>query len=369
MRRILQLLLAAGVLACCGGGTAAAARAPQKTEWLCFPGRAGNPCETSLRTTVLGPDGSRKVTQPRPAPRPAIDCFYVYPTVSQENSGNADRSIGLAQILVAQTQAAPFSRVCRVYAPVYRQITERGLTTPSLHADPYLAYGDVLQAWRDYLSHWNHGRGVVLIGHSQGAYVLKHLLAATIDPSAAQRRLLVSAILLGGQVHAADTPAGASDTGSTAPCTSASAIGCVIAFSSFGGTPPPGARFGRSRLAGTQIVCVNPVRPGSTAAEPLTPLVPTAIMRLAGVAGAAAGVITPWVSYPGLFTARCKRAGNASWLQVTRIAGPADPRPALRPLSGAGWGLHATDMNIALGDLVSVVRSEGHAYAGKRSGP
>ena len=102
-------------------------------------------------------------------PNPPIDCFYVYPTVSDENRGNADLTIGLRQILVAQTQAARFSQVCKVYAPMYRQITNRGLTTPSLHAKPLLAYGDVLAAWRDYLAHWNHGRGVVLIGHSQGA--------------------------------------------------------------------------------------------------------------------------------------------------------------------------------------------------------
>ncbi len=58
----------------------------------------------------------------------------------------------------------------------------------------------MLAAWRDYLAHDNHGRGVVLIGHSQGAYVLKHLVKTVIDRSPAERRLLVSAILLGGQV-------------------------------------------------------------------------------------------------------------------------------------------------------------------------
>ena len=92
---------------------------------------------------------------------------------------------------------------------MYRQITEpRPRRRPSLHASPSLAYGDVLAAWRDYLAHYNHGRGVVLIGHSQGAYVLKHLVTTVIDRSAAQRRLLVSAILLGGQVHAANTAGG-----------------------------------------------------------------------------------------------------------------------------------------------------------------
>ncbi len=64
----------------------------------------------------------------------------------------------------------------------------------------------MLAAWRDYLAHDNHGRGVVLIGHSQGAYVLRHLVKTVIDRSPAQRRLLVSAILLGGQVLEANGP-------------------------------------------------------------------------------------------------------------------------------------------------------------------
>src|SRR4051794_32799842 len=202
--RALLLLLAAAALGGCAGSSHPATTAPPKpprTIWLCFPGRAPDPCASSLATTFIGAHGQARIERPRVPKSPPVDCFYVYPTISDENRGNADRTIGLRQILVAQTQAARFSQVCKVYAPVYRQITERGLTTPSLHPRAALAYGDVLAAWRDYLAHWNDGRGVVLIGHSQGAYVLKHLIATALDRSSAERRLLVSAILLGGQVH------------------------------------------------------------------------------------------------------------------------------------------------------------------------
>ena len=61
-------------------------------------------------------------------------------------------------------QAAQFERVCRVYAPMYRQVTSAHGTEGR-----ELAYHDVRAAWRDYLAHDNDGRGVVLIGHSQGA--------------------------------------------------------------------------------------------------------------------------------------------------------------------------------------------------------
>ncbi len=336
----------------------------QKTVWLCLPGRKPDPCVTSLATTYVGPHGATRVETPHATVHPPIDCFYVYPTVSDENRGNADRRIGLRQILVAQTQAARFSQVCKVYAPVYRQITDRGLTTPSLHARRLLAYDDVLAAWRDYLAHWNHGRGVVLLGHSQGSYVLEHLLTTVIDRSAPERRLLVSAILLGGQVHAANTGTTGGEGRHIPPCASATATGCVIAYSSFGRKPPPGARFGRSRIPGTHIVCVNPTRPGATGTEPVTPMFPSLLLGLTGMSGASA-VSTPWVAYPGLYTARCERSGNASWLQITRTRIPNDTRPAVHPLLGAGWGLHATDVNIALADLVDVVRVEARAYATK----
>jgi predicted small secreted protein len=364
MRRLVPLLLAAAVLAGCGTHKAVkvqTAPATHKTVWLCLPGRAADPCDTSLATTVVRANGTKSVEHLRRPASPPIDCFYVYPTVSDEPTGNASLSIGFSEILVAEAQAAQFSQVCKVYAPVYRQITNRGLVTPSLHASPAMAYGDVVAAWRDYLAHYNHGRGVVLIGHSQGAYALKHLVSTVIDRSPVQRRLLVSAILLGGQVHAANTTAGrGGDFAHVPPCASRTATGCVIAYSSFDRKPPVGAMFGRSRIPGTHIVCVNPGAPGSSVTAPVTPLFPAAVLRLTG---ATVNVSTPWVAYPGLYTARCEQSGNASWLQVTRTDLPGDTRPAVRPTLGPGWGLHLVDVNIALTDLVSVVRDESRSFA------
>ena len=366
MRRLVPVLLVvSALLAGCGGHrsktAASSAGGTHKTVWLCLPGRAADPCDTSLATTVVRANGTKSVEHPRRPATPPIDCFYVYPTVSDEPTGNASLSIGLSEILVAEAQAAPFSQVCKVYAPVYRQITNRGLVTPSLNASPTMAYGDVLAAWRDYLAHYNHGRGVVLIGHSQGAYVLKHLVTTVIDRSASQRRRLVSAILLGGQVHAGSTSTGrGGDFAHVRPCATRTAIGCVIAYSSFDRMPPAGAMFGRSRVPGTHIVCVNPGAPGSSVTALVTPLFPASVLRFTG---AKVDVSTPWVSYPGLYTARCEQSGNASWLQITRTDLPGDTRPTVRPTLGPGWGLHLVDVNIALTDLVSVVRDESHTFA------
>ncbi len=378
-RAIWIVLIATAALAGCGGhatpattgttasaGTAAANAATAKpaaqhTVWLCFPGKPSDPCSGSLATTAISANGSTSVVHSKVAAHPAIDCFYVYPTVSDEDRGNADLSIQLPEIFAAEAQAEQFSQVCRVYAPMYRQITNRGLTTPSLHASAIEAYTSLLDAWHDYLAHDNHGRGVVLIGHSQGAYILKQLVKTEIDPNPKARRLLVSAILLGGQVLQGNTTASAGTFTHVPPCDSTAATSCVIAYSSFGTTPPAHARFGRDPSPASHVLCVNPAAPGTTATTPVDPLFPTLLLSFLGSGAASAS--TPWVSFPGLYTAACKRSGTASWLQITRIDTPGDTRPAVHPLFGAGWGLHATDVNIALANLVQVVGAEARAYA------
>ena len=47
-------------------------------------------------------------------------------------------------------------------------------------------------------------------------------------------------------------------------------------------------------------------------------------------------VRTPWVSFPGEYTARCESSGNATWLQVTHIGGSTDRRPLLAHLRRPG---------------------------------
>lgn len=366
LRQVVLGVAAAGLLAGCGSSrvtvesTAAAATKTHATVWLCFPGRKPNPCAVSLGTTAVRADGTRAVERVRAAAHPAIDCFYVYPTVSREPTGNADLRIGLEERLVAETQAAWFSQVCRVYAPMYRQITSAGLAGAG-HPSPAEAYGDVRAAWRDYLVHDNHGRGVVLIGHSQGAYALKQLVKDEVDRVPATRRLLVSAILLGGNVLTGNP----GDFANVPPCRSSAQTGCVVAYSSFDRKPPPNARFGIAANPAEHVVCVNPAAPAGGAA-PVTPLFPSALLQLLGGGGLGVTPKTFWVAFPGLYTARCERSGNASWLQIDHRTRAGDRRPVVRALLGAGWGLHAVDVNIALADLVGLVRDEAAAYAKAR---
>jgi len=348
--------------------------APSNTVWLCRPGLADSPCESDLTTTVISADGTSTVEDAAPATDPPIDCFYVYPTVSDQKTQNANLQIDPEEKAIAVQQAARFSQVCKVYAPMYRQLTLLAINSAggATAADRALAYGDVLSAWQDYLAHYNDGRGVVFIGHSQGAAMLTHLIMSEIDPNPDVRGRLVSALLLGGNVTVAKGQDVGGDFQNIPACRSTDQTGCVVAYSSFNKTPPADSSFGRvgvgpipSQQDPTKldVLCVNPASlSGGTG--PLEPYFGTA--PFPGTIGALLGKLPPtptaWVAYPGLYTAHCESSGGADWLQVdtTNIAG--DQRPVEIQSIGDAWGLHLYDVSIALGNLVDLVRQQSAAF-------
>jgi len=342
--------------------TTSGAAVPSDTVWLCFPGRSPNPCTGNLDSTVVHPDGSTTTQHAGPDTDPLVDCFYVYPTVSPEPGLNADLTIQPAETSVANAQASRFSMDCKVYAPMYRQLTLKAIggASGATAANQALAYGDVQRAWLDYLAHDNHGRGVVLIGHSQGAFLLTQLIRQQIDTNPAVRQRLVSAVLLGGNIT---VPVGQDVGGSfqhVPACRSNHQTGCVVAYSSFLDPPPADSGFGRARVAGQQVLCTNPAALGGGSAA-LSPEFPTTDRGLLGsVAGVASAAGTAWVNYQGLYTGQCENTGGASWLQVTPT--PGDTRPVVTQQLGPTWGLHLVDVNIAYDDLTTLVGDQVEAY-------
>ena len=350
-----------------GAGSAAA-----KTVWLCKPGLAANPCGRSLTTTVVRADGtqlSERASRPR---KPKIDCFYVYPTVSGQDRTNATKTAEPEQKAVAEQQAARFSQTCRVFAPVYRQLTLKAIFEEIPASAAAKAYRDVRSAWRDYLRNHNKGRGVVLIGHSQGTYILRRLARDVIDRRPSVRRRLVSALLLGGNVLVKKGRDQGGDFRDIPACRATRQTGCVIGYSAFYGTPPADSRFGRAAdrfgiepdpdRDTEEVLCTNPAALGGGSGE-LDPYFAT--KPFPGPLGAVtdrppASVSTRWVSVPALYRARCRREGGAVWLGVTPAAG--DPRPLVSERIGPGWGLHLYDVNLPLGNLVGVVRRQAKAY-------
>ncbi len=123
---------------------------------------------------MLAADGASTVEHAAVAQDPPIDCFYVYPTVSAQTTPIATLRVDPEEKAVAVNQASRFSQVCRVFAPMYRQATIAAITGSAkagsgAEVPRDAGYQDVVTAWRDYLAHDNNGRGVVLIGHSQGS--------------------------------------------------------------------------------------------------------------------------------------------------------------------------------------------------------
>jgi hypothetical protein len=349
--------------------SAKAAASSSTTIWLCRPGQRNDPCAGSLQATAVGDNGTTTAVPAAPSTTSRYDCFYVYPTVSTQPGDNADLKVQPAEVGVAYSQAARFSPVCQVWAPMYRQRTE-GSLQKGLGNDPAadaVAYASLLSGWKDFLAHDDHGRPIIFIGHSQGAAMLIRLLRSVIDPSPALRHRMVSAIILGGNVQ---VPVGRPVGGSFAhipTCASAHQVGCVIAYSTFGSPPPSTSNFGRpgqgvslqsgqTAKAGQQVACVNPVNFGAGPGA-LLPYFPTSTSRTPGVR-----VTTPWVTYPGLYTAQCMSGGGATWLQITAQHSPGDPRPTVSAVLGPDWGLHLDDVNLALGDLVHDVSLEEAAY-------
>ena len=354
--------------------------------WLCRPG-GKDACAIDETTTVVAADG--KLTRETWAadPKAPIDCFYVYPTVSTDPTPNSDMTADPAELNVIKQQFARFASKCLPYAPMYRQVTLAGLRRmlapgAAVTLDQGLQYDDVKDAWNHYLQHDNKGRGFVLVAHSQGSFILNRLIREEIDGKPVQSRML-SAILLGTTIA---VPKGKDVGGSfqhVPLCRSASQIGCVITFASFRSTIPPPANtlFGRVGDATMAAACTNPASLGGGSGELHAYLDATGRTITSGAPAKPwvtpeQKIDTPWVSVPGLLTAKCAANDNASgYLEVTVHGDPNDPRVddiggdlGIAPNVLANWGLHLVDVNLAMGNLIDIVAQETKTYLARKPG-
>lgn len=399
MRHVLLAAAAAGSLSLAHPASAqppATAQPPTETaaptpndysdlkSWLCRPGRKGDACDVDETASIVAADG--KLTRETWAadPNAPIDCFYVYPTISTDPTPNSDMTADPAELNVIKQQFARFASTCRPYAPLYRQITLAGLRRmlsaggdgTMLERGPQ--YDDVKDAWNAYLQHDNRGRGVVLVAHSQGSFILNRLIREEIDGKPIQARL-VSAILLGTTL---EVPKGKDVGGSfqhVPLCRAVSQTGCVITYASFRSTIPPPANtlFGKVPNPNMMAACTNPAALAGGSGElhaylDRTGRTITSAPQLKPWVTPEQPIETPWVSVPGLLTAKCATNDNATFLEVTVNGNPSDPR--VDDITGdigaggnvaANWGLHLIDVNLAMGNLVDIVGQQAKAYAAK----
>ena len=338
-------------------------------NWLCHPDKASDACEIDLTTTEISADGSTRILPFAPAAEPEFDCFYIYPTVSFDVTPNSDMIAGPEELSVIANQFARYGEACRLFAPMYRQTTllelQKQMTTGQTTADDAMRYADVIDSWNTYLANENDGRGVVVIGHSQGASMIYQMLENDIVGSSAQDKLIaVHAI---GYETAIDPETGLAS--GLPVCTSGSQAGCLVSFASFREPTPPSADsfFGKNQ-DGKRAVCTNPARLDNGNGD-LKAFMPRQSLGRLKPNDYGISVDTPFVSLPGLLTAACKANDTHDWLAVSIHADPADPRaddiPGDLVFDGkvvADWGLHLVDMNLAMGNLVELAKAEGAAW-------
>ncbi len=347
-------------------------------SWLCRPGRE-DACTINLDTTIIDPDGSMRVEAFEIAEDPGVDCFYVYPTVSNDLPGNSDMVANDEENSVIAAQFARFGEVCRTFAPMYRQVTLTALRAmmagQPTDADGVAAYLDVQSAFAHYMEHDNHGRPYVLIGHSQGARMLEQLVARIIDGQAAQDTML-SAMLIGYNIA---VPPGEPVGGAfqaVPRCETADQTGCFIGYVSFrAASPPPlASRFGKLPDPAVEVACTNPADLAGNSDAPLEAYLATGgaftSSEMAGpwVEGGAT-VTTDYVQVPGLITGQCLNNEHGSYYAISLHGDPADPRTdnIVGDVIANGvvlddWGLHLLDVGIAQGNLIDLVASQAAAF-------
>jgi hypothetical protein len=394
-----SLLVAMALLAAPAVATAQAPAAAPRPDygkpenWLCHPGKV-DACDSNQDATIIKADGSRSIEHFAATTDPKFDCFYVYPTVSLDPTPNSDMIAGPEENGVAAAQAGRFAKHCRVFAPLYRQVTLTALQAilqgRPVVADRAMAYGDVKAAWQEYLAYDNHGRGVVLIGHSQGSQVLKQLVADAIEGTPDQK-LIVSVLIPGANVA---VPTGADvggDFKSTPLCRTTKDVGCVVSYVTFraDSPPPEDARFGVVPQPGMEAACVNPAAlaaPQSPTLRAQLGSVLTVTDAYLGAKGAGmaslpmgpwtsdgAAVTTPFVKVPGLLSAACTTTGRFHYLAVSVNAKPTDKRTqtivgdiVVRGAVLKTWGLHLLDLPVEMGNLVELSDSQARAWAAKQ---
>ena len=278
------------------------------THWTCRPDMADS-CDDDTSVTMINADGSTEVQTFTVDPDAPVDCFYAYPTASEDATLNSDLIAGREKEVAFQ-QAARLSTSCRMFAPTYRSVTLAGLFNPAMPGDRTQAwltpFEDIKDAWNHYLANDNQGRGVILLAHSQGTGQLVRLLKEVIDPSEEQRSILISAIMLGGAVA---VPEG-EDIGAAMQniplCRTNEQTGCIITYASFRDTAPPPANayfgkpggMGQPSPEGEMAGCTNPAALGGGSGVLKSAFV-TADWAFSDPA-LAASITTPFMGFPDL---------------------------------------------------------------------
>lgn len=339
----------------------------EETVWACKPGQPDDLCAGTLAGKTM-PVPSATLDYRRPDD-PKVDCFYLYPTQSEQTTPNSnlDKDPEIRRVVVQQ--ARMFSSLCRVFAPMYRQVTYSG---DQSHDSPEveIAYASAKAGFLDYLKNHNKGRGFIMIGHSQGSAHTARLIDELVDPDPSVRRRFVGAIAPGANVH---VPIGKSVGGmyeNVPACSKPGQYGCLIAYSMYDGYPGDSPQFSnlatgywiypaeRPDPTKYEAVCTDPSILSGDAGK-LTPLINSDYL----LSVPAAETPAPWRQFPDQVTAACARQNGSHWLDAS-IAADADPilTTMIPVVTGGTNNYHVPEVNLAEANLLRISEDQSVGY-------
>lgn len=281
------------------------------------------------------------------AGEPPADVFFVGPTTfdggrhwnAPIDDPKADR---LFRQVMAPNYAGPFVRVGRIFAPRYRQASLYTLMTlrDDAREARRFAYGDVAQAFRYYVAHYNLDRPFVIVGVEQGGTLATRLIAEEVAANPTLRARLAAAYLVQTVVPSDNPP--------LPPCLAPKQTGCLAAWASvYDGEPERAqALLDRSlvwndagqlvNLGGRTPICFNPLFGAVVDAE--------APARLNLGATNATGL--EWGARPAFLTRQVGAKCDKGILRVTR-----PKSPSLKPSGSWTDRRRAPGYNVFFADL------------------
>jgi len=384
-------------------------------NWGCLGNLKGDVCDGDFSLSRIAPDGTITLERYNPDPNPPVDCFYIYPTVdySLKPGNHDDLKDVVTPLEVIKSQAGRFSEVCRMFVPFYRQVTIGTYLYPSDEEMKYMkkAFADVATAFEYYLENWNEKRPLIIMGHSQGAFMATALLYLYFDREGIKvleknrsitsdelREKLVVALPIGHNVYVkkGDVKGGAFKN--IPICTRTEETGCVIHYRSY----PEGFEFKRDIThitfrfdeafaeqgflytpfdpEKTVISCVNPsITPlpeGHRAVDNNGKDVGDGDIRvlegtyLIGLFALFSDFQTDpiYQHIPERYTATCREGKIGNYLAIGFHINPSqedvrgDPIGVGKTLSNSSMGLHIYDFHLSMGDLISQVKIKIESY-------
>jgi hypothetical protein len=203
-----------------------------------------------------------------------VDVFFVHSTGfvgpgGWNSSMQIENSEAQSIEYMLSSMASIFNGCCNIYAPHYREAQIQSFMPENFDSGTQaldLAYQDVEAAFDYYLTHYNHGRPFIVVGHSQGTTHALRLLEQRVDNTQLVNQL-VAGYLVGYWLPKDKFTRGFEQI---KPCEVATQIGCIVSYDVFGQGGELDAKVPHwyktgwevNRLADDSVkptVCVNPM--------------------------------------------------------------------------------------------------------------